>query len=48
MEKAAGVEKSKERTFPLRLEIPEGTGFRTFPTAPAAVRWTSKTKNKNS
>jgi hypothetical protein len=36
--KSRCVEKSKERTFPLRLEIPESTGFRTFPTAPAAVR----------
>jgi hypothetical protein len=32
MEKAAGVEKSKERTFPLRLEIPqEQRDFALFP-----------------
>ncbi len=33
--KAAGVEKSEERILPLRSEIPESTGFHTFPTAPA-------------
>jgi hypothetical protein len=44
--KSRCVEKSKGRTFPLRLEIPGSTGFRTFPTAPATVRWTSKTKTR--
>jgi hypothetical protein len=45
--KSRVVEKSKEQTFPPRLEIPQkAAGFRAFPTAPAAaVRWVQQKQN---